>query len=907
MGADPNNLLTGVEATEVFFGVTKLFMSDDASLRRMVYLFIKEVAETCNPDDVIIVTSSLTKDMTCDVDLYRANALRVLSRIIDASMLGAIERYVKSAIVDASPQVASAALVSALHLIRDHNAKGGATGAITNPNATANFNIVKRWISEITTASSSSDKMVQFHALLLLYQIKKQDRLGVRKLVSSHSSQSSATSRSSYQQSQGASPLTKVLLVRYTLSLISGNNILPRDDDEWRSHYAYLESLLRDKSEMVVFEAAKAICLIPNTDSSDLQPAIHALQLFLSSPKPTIRFAAIQVLSALSDAHPRAVSKCNEDLEALIGDPNRSVSTLAISTLLKTGSESSIERYLKQISGLLTDIPDEYKIPIIHSIRTLCTSYPHKHATLISFLANFLRDEGGFEFKHCIVNTIETLMHTIPDVSCKETALLHLCEFIEDCEFVQLSTHILHLLGNLGPSTTQPSRYIRFLYNRVILEVGCVRSAAVCALGKFGLQCKPLRASVLGLLKASLCDEDDETRDRATLYVTVLQQALEEDPYEPSAESNEEEDYTAEMKNEENQSEAASILLEPMPMSFDQLERALTMYAAAPSGENDSEVLTFDVLPVVEDHHIMDPSATTSAQHEMLNEFDAINNTNKAKTPTNVNAAANVYAQPELAQFGRVFRSTPVIQLTESETEYVVTCIKHILPEHIILEFNILNTLDDQLLQNVTVELQSQGQGVYDPVAAIPCDRIAYGDTAQSFVVLQRVSEGYEDESFDCELKFTVISVDPDTQEEISADGYEEEYPLEQLDIATKDFMAAKTTVVDFRKSWEGLQSENEVLNKFVLSYKSVSDAIQGLVSSLGMAPVDGTDVVASGNNKPHMLHLAGQFVMGNALVLARAQMVLDAGGKKGVVLKIAIRSGDEDGTVAKLVADCIR
>ena len=87
--------LNSAEATEVFFGVTKLFMSDDASLRRMVYLFIKDVAETCDPDDVIIVTSSLTKDMTCDVDLYRANALRVLARIVDAAMLGAIERYVK--------------------------------------------------------------------------------------------------------------------------------------------------------------------------------------------------------------------------------------------------------------------------------------------------------------------------------------------------------------------------------------------------------------------------------------------------------------------------------------------------------------------------------------------------------------------------------------------------------------------------------------------------------------------------------------------------------------------------------------------------------------------------------------------------------------------------------------------
>lgn len=55
--------MTSAEVTDVFFGVTKLFQSADMNLRRMVYFFIKEVAETCNSDDVIIVTSSLTKDM----------------------------------------------------------------------------------------------------------------------------------------------------------------------------------------------------------------------------------------------------------------------------------------------------------------------------------------------------------------------------------------------------------------------------------------------------------------------------------------------------------------------------------------------------------------------------------------------------------------------------------------------------------------------------------------------------------------------------------------------------------------------------------------------------------------------------------------------------------------------------
>lgn len=54
-----------METTTVFFGVTKLFQSTNQNLRRMMYLFIKEVAETCNPDDVIIVTSSLTKVGVC--------------------------------------------------------------------------------------------------------------------------------------------------------------------------------------------------------------------------------------------------------------------------------------------------------------------------------------------------------------------------------------------------------------------------------------------------------------------------------------------------------------------------------------------------------------------------------------------------------------------------------------------------------------------------------------------------------------------------------------------------------------------------------------------------------------------------------------------------------------------------
>lgn len=54
--------------------------------------------------------------MNSKVDLYRSNSIRVLCSIIDSQLLSQIERYLKQAVVDRSPVVASAVLVSALHL-----------------------------------------------------------------------------------------------------------------------------------------------------------------------------------------------------------------------------------------------------------------------------------------------------------------------------------------------------------------------------------------------------------------------------------------------------------------------------------------------------------------------------------------------------------------------------------------------------------------------------------------------------------------------------------------------------------------------------------------------------------------------------------------------------------------------
>ena len=64
---------------------------------------------------------------------------------------------------------------------------------------------------------------------------------------------------------------------------------------------------------------------------------------------------------------------------------------------------------------------------------------------------------------------------------------------------------------------------------------------------------------------------------------------------------------------------------------------------------------------------------------------------------------------PQLASVIReasIFKSSPVAELTESETEYNVKCVKHSLSDHLILQFDCLNTLSDQLLEDVRVAIE---------------------------------------------------------------------------------------------------------------------------------------------------------------------------------------------------------
>ncbi|KAI9858753.1 MAG: coatomer subunit gamma [Vezdaea acicularis] len=859
------------EATDLFFGITKLFQNKDPSLRQMVYLVMKELANTA--ENVIMITQSIMKDTAVGSDvLYRANAIRALCRIIDASTVQAIERLIKTAIVDKVPSVSSAALVSSYHLLpiaRD---------------------VVRRWQSETQEAASAAKGgsgfslgfstgsshsapvantgyMTQYHAIGLLYQMRSHDRMALVKMVQQFGASGAVRS-----------PAALILLVRLAAKLAE------EDQNLRKPMMSLLEGFLRHKSEMVNFEAAKCICDLRDVTDAEITMVVNILQIFLTSPRTVTKFAAIRILYNIASFRPHTVLTVNPDIESLITHNNRSVATLAITTLLKTGNENSVDRLMKQISGFMADITDEFKITIVEAIRTLCLKFPSKQAGMLAFLSGILRDEGGYEFKRAVVESMFDLIKFVPDS--KEDALAHLCEFIEDCEFTKLAVRILHLLGVEGPKTSQPTKYIRYIYNRVVLENAVVRAAAVTALAKFGVGQKDaeVKRSVTVLLTRCLDDTDDEVRDRAALNLRLM---------------TEEDDM------------AIRFIKNDSMFSLPVFEHQLVMYVTASNKEAFASPFDISTVPIVtreqadaEDRTKKLTTATPTLKAPSTGPKKAAPSTG-AEAVASAAAASEKYSKqlssiPEIKAFGAILKSSPVVELTESETEYVVTAVKHVFKEHIVLQYDVENTVPTCVLENVTIVATPSEEDedvVLEDEFVIPVAKLAVNEPGTIYVSFKKGDEStFPATSFTNVLKFTIKEIDPTTGEPEEG-GYEDDYEVEDLELTGSDYIVP-AFAGSFNHVWEQIGAAGDEAQETLQlsSIKSIADATEQLAKTLSLQPLDGTDVPV--NTSTHTLKLLGRTVTGGK-VAANIKMAYSA--KSGVTTKIVVRS-EEQGVAALVI-----
>ena len=393
----------------------------------------------------------------------------------------------------------------------------------------------------------------------------------------------------------------------------------------------------------------------------------------------------MKILNQLASKNPLGVSGCNVEIEGLLTDPNRTVATLAVTTLLKTGTENSIDRLIKQMSSFVSEISDEFKSIVVDAVKTLCLKFPAKYSILIEFLGSILREEGGYEYKRKTVESICEILNFIPES--REIGLIQLCEFIEDCEYPKLTAKIIYLIGNIGPASKNASELIRYIYNRLILENTMVRVACVGALSKFALDVEVSRQDIIKILRNKCCiDPEDEVRDRAIVSLALI--------------------------SRETQSQNLFIFYDPIALELALLQ-AKTNYSE---------------IPKVPHLAFFKNLATNIKKDETikLNDLESVKPSYDTK----------IAQLPGFNSLGPIILSSDEKPLNDLDAECHISYISHIFKKHIVIELVCKNTIPRILMENVEVKVEFTSDQQVLLLKTFPIKALKYDTFESSFIVL---------------------------------------------------------------------------------------------------------------------------------------------------------------------------
>ena len=790
--------------------------------------------------------------MMSENNMYKANALRVLTKIADKSNIMSIEKMVKTSMVDKSTHVKSSALVSSLSFLEKHP------------------EMVKKMVGDIQNNLLSGNKELQYHALLLLHEIRKVDPMAILKILSQLTkSQSALPSR-----------LAKVQLIRYIKEILTYANLDSRTKEGF---IEYLNECLTRNPDMVEFEAAKSLCILSEKMNIDCEGAFKSILDSLCSGESVLKYASLKVLNRLANFNSKEVSQASPEIEPLINDTNTSIASMAISTLLKVCTEVYVQKLLAQISHYLPDLGDDFKIEVIHSVYLLFLRVPKKSTEQINFLLKCLCGEGTEAYKESIV---ETLMKIGIEGSTedKEQVLLTLCEFIEDCEYKHLQTHIFNFIANESQFTTNPSLYIRFIYNRVVLEKSIIRAAAVSALGIIGHKIESLRSQIVILLKNCLQDENDEVRERALFYTNML-------------------DY---IKEDEESIEASNFVFDSLNFDVTKMEEFLIENKEKLIADDENEeIFDLETFYTDEDDTIMTKSVQKEAE-EKKEDFAPTEPHNQPEEAIE-NSSQNLEEisgflmdKTLLAQLGidSPEYSTCIKNITSMTDEYFVQVTTHFHSQRIIMQFKIQNNIEEHKLKNISVHLESP-KSKYKILSQINSE-----DGTSPVIVFASQDPGkiFVTDTFKFKLKFTAIDVDEEGNEE---GDYEDEYSLDKVTITVADYIGKQTlTTGQFMNAWEMIKKNEDCVEKletFQIKFSNLKEAVTGVISFFGMSVCEGSDKIDE-TSKSHNLFLAGTF-FGIYPVLIRGQIGFNS--QYGCVLRVGVRSINEN--AIQTVLECIQ
>ena len=789
------------EKEKIFFGATKLLHSANPMLRRIIFLFVKHLNWW---QSSFILTGSLITELNNDDDLIKPNCFRLLGQITDASSVNVVERLLKQAITNNNHEIASSALACTLFMCL----KG--------------FGIAKTWVNEISEKLNSSlgeENLLTFHTLLLLKEIKKNDKLFLIKIFCKIADNSNSRSQFAICQ-----------LIRYITELLLKGDL---DKNNKSTFLIFLERCLYSIEESIRIEATRGILQI---NCKHRKTAIGVLCDLISSSNKIVVFSALKTLDKYIDDYAQTVAvDIFLEMEKIIEDnnTNSSIKSFAFSIFLKISKGLSDYRLEKMFKTFIEQYPkfkEDFKKKLIIISKNISRENPSKNKLYFNFFSSLFKLEAGPQTKLEILDALIWFIYNDKDL--KLQALFFLAESIFDCQYDILKIRILNLLGKECELVSNKSKLVRYIYNQIILESPMVRASAISALGEIGLKEKKLRDIIISLIEKCLNDDDNEVRERAFMYSKALNEIKEE-------------------KNEENQ--LVNFVFPKKiknPTPVDDLNIDLIQLVLNSEKENllKNKDISNELLNILNDTEKISDIIKKNKSKTKDKEGKKKKNEEIDKENENETVFSKVYGQPKI--------KTPYKKLTDESAEYLTRYRKIVHDKIVVIDFEIKNTIEFQTINNITIDidnLQSEGFD-FDKTEIIPIKSLKTNETGHLyFKMLKEKDEVYSNCSFNCTLKFDLQELD--VKGNPHGIPIKETYKLDKIvEVSYADYYIKnpKVNIDNFQEFWKQAEKSDyeKGEEKLGLPYHNIKSAAENFSEIIGLEPLNNIDSIDSNVRK---------------------------------------------------------
>ncbi|KAM3147130.1 hypothetical protein pb186bvf_000846 [Paramecium bursaria] len=353
----------------LYFRVTKLLQFDCLSLKTMAYFTLKLISNQSNKWILIqIVLNDIQSQK-----IIKLNALRLISHLQDLVNPNNMERILRNCIISQSQLLSSAAMLVGLKILQNHPT------------------MIRRLTNELFERLSDKYSQNNFHALLLLYESKKDDKI---KLLNQLIKLDLST----------MAKFQVIRFVRFQLQNTVENQL--NSNEFSQENINYLLQVVNSSEPLLILEAAKSIVLIEYFSENTLELIFKSISPLLESHSCYVsKYAGLSIakkIIKIKGDHLIFAQQLNNLIETLSLDGSVTISSMAIELIHIIFQQNTS----KQLAKIYNANISEYFLEGIHESMVMNPKIVYQ---IIEFI-NLIFERTDMYSMDILLNILEQIM-----------------------------------------------------------------------------------------------------------------------------------------------------------------------------------------------------------------------------------------------------------------------------------------------------------------------------------------------------------------------------------------------------------------------------------------------------------------------------------------------------------------